>query len=874
MLKSLSRQKNPFFAAIIVLVFMFAMYAAMGFFPFGTNCISWCDMNQQVVPLMLNLKDILAGSDGFFLNNANAGGMNFLAVFFFFLSSPFALIVAFVEKSNMMSFMNILVAFKMALAAGTACAFFDRSFGRSKSVSNIALGFAYGTCGYAMHYYQIIMWLDMMYIFPLLIISMEKLYSEKKPIMYILCLAMAIYLNYYIGFMVIIYVLLSSGCYLLLLTSKEERCEFAVQFCASSVLSALLSAPVWIPSAMQVMDSARMEGLLASLSTGGLSGYSYTTWPLLYCTPMIFAALPFANRWKLSKREDRIIIFWFLLFILTVLPQFIEPINKMWHTGNYMSFPYRYGFMAVFCGLVLTGHTLEELLGDSAQEQETKASIKVWHIIALVAIGVLLFFGEYLFATIGEELFAYTRTLWGNKQSFNGLSAYFAVGVAVFLSQILLVRQNVISREVFSFSVFVMLIIVGVFNFRIYMGSVSQDASGFRSVVELEGKIEDDSFYRVKVAEKLFDVNMIGAAGYNSLAHYTSLTSEEYMFALKKLGYSSYWMEVNSDGGTAFSDALLSNNYTIKRMWQGSPGTVIASTSHYNILKNEITFPPALFSTADPQFLRDLSEGSRVQRQAELSKSLFNESLELFTEYQPTKADDILFYELTISGRAALYFDCFDALSNRLREPINDSYKVSVNGIIIAHSYPSQRQNGILFLGEFVDSQVSVEVEVLKDVTVQSFGVFCLDMNRLAEVAEKTSGTEIDIQGNTVSIDYNAPMDGYLYLSLPNLRGYELVVNGKQSSLYRVHDAFMAIAVTKGTNSIMLRYTPPGLILGIVLFCCGASLTASRMVKGNISKLKNSTLLRLVYIFVIIGITATFITVYVFPPMYNLISKI
>ena len=46
--------------------------------------------------------------------------------------------------------------------------------------------------------------------------------------------------------------------------------------------------------------------------------------------------------------------------------------------------------------------------------------------------------------------------------------------------------------------------------------------------------------------KKYFDVNMVGALGYNSLSHYASFTNESYMFTMKKLGYSSYWMEVNS----------------------------------------------------------------------------------------------------------------------------------------------------------------------------------------------------------------------------------------------------------------------------------------------------------------------------------------
>ena len=51
--------------------------------------------------------------------------------------------------------------------------------------------------------------------------------------------------------------------------------------------------------------------------------------------------------------------------------------------------------------------------------------------------------------------------------------------------------------------------------------------------------------------------------GFPSLSHYTSLTSQDYMFAMKKLGYSSYWMEVGGYGGSLLSNAALSVAYDI-----------------------------------------------------------------------------------------------------------------------------------------------------------------------------------------------------------------------------------------------------------------------------------------------------------------------
>ena len=92
MRKGLKYMASAFSAGGLLLI----LYAMKGLFPFGEFTVSWCDMNQQVVPLLCEFKDILEGKESLFLNLQNAGGMNFWGVFLFFLSSPFTFLFAFV----------------------------------------------------------------------------------------------------------------------------------------------------------------------------------------------------------------------------------------------------------------------------------------------------------------------------------------------------------------------------------------------------------------------------------------------------------------------------------------------------------------------------------------------------------------------------------------------------------------------------------------------------------------------------------------------------------------------------------------------------------------------------------------------------------
>ena len=56
---------------------MMFTFSENGLYPYGGKTISWCDMEQQVIPLLLQCKDVLAGKENFFFSLKNAGGMNF-----------------------------------------------------------------------------------------------------------------------------------------------------------------------------------------------------------------------------------------------------------------------------------------------------------------------------------------------------------------------------------------------------------------------------------------------------------------------------------------------------------------------------------------------------------------------------------------------------------------------------------------------------------------------------------------------------------------------------------------------------------------------------------------------------------------------------
>ena len=71
------------------------------------------------------------------------------------------------------------------------------------------LSVIYAFCGYGMLYYQNNIWLDMMYLFPLLMVAFRELFEKKRIIPYTVMLTLMMIVNYYISYMIVVFIMIS-----------------------------------------------------------------------------------------------------------------------------------------------------------------------------------------------------------------------------------------------------------------------------------------------------------------------------------------------------------------------------------------------------------------------------------------------------------------------------------------------------------------------------------------------------------------------------------------------------------------------------------------------------------------------------------------
>ena len=551
---------------VLTAVFMLVIFAFNGMYPFGDVSIAWSDGFGQFIPLLAEFKDVLDGQSSFFFNFQISGGSNFYGIYLYYLVSPFTFLVKFVNKENLPGFFNILILLKMVTIAFSAAYCFTTLRKKLELFWVVLFSLTYAFCGYVMMYYLILSWPDMLYVFPLLIVGLERIVKERRPLMYIVVLAVSCLLNYYITYMFGIFILLFMGVYLVL-NYKERDCSAVCrQILLGSLLAFLVTAIFWLPSFMQYKYSARGEKtIVQTIASKKLFFHRYeTSLPLLMAQslPLVLVLADLIKRRKRSKENNLYLI----LLGLTVVPFILEPINLLWHTGNYMCFPCRFSFITIFLALLCSAYVLEE----TDTEPKLTASKLVAYGNGVLGIVLLGCASWFVFTILNEnvsKICKYVVTLWGDFQSIKYLSYIFVTIFILYSAVYWAYCRRYISKSLLFIFLSCIFLVESLVNIDIYFVHCAEihKFSNQRKIAayDLCGKIEDNDFYRVKSRGLFHSDNCVGSLGYNSISSYTSLNNYNYMKTMKALGYSGSWMGISSYGGTELTDSLLSIKYEI-----------------------------------------------------------------------------------------------------------------------------------------------------------------------------------------------------------------------------------------------------------------------------------------------------------------------
>ena len=361
----------PLVAAGLGLALYCLSYAFMGVWPIGDKSTLTVDLHHQYAPLISELRAMLLGDGGGALFNFHIGmGAAFIPTFAYYLSSPLNLLMVLLPEAYLTDGIVLMTLIKGAAMAAAFTALVQYLY-RRRTAGMVAVGLLYALSGFSLAYSWNIMWLDVLVLLPVVVLAMEHMLNTGRMLPYILSLALALFCNYYIGFMLCIFLVLYMGVWLLRRRRTiKERLFGCLRFGIGSLWGGALVAFLLLPTAVALGRTSAAGGELGDFLTNfplfdALGRFFYGATPTirsgnlpnLYCgviavlvAPIYFAQSHIPLRRRLS--------FGGLLAVMLFSCALTQP-DLIWHGLHAPNdLPYRFSFLVSFVVLLMVAHVL------------------------------------------------------------------------------------------------------------------------------------------------------------------------------------------------------------------------------------------------------------------------------------------------------------------------------------------------------------------------------------------------------------------------------------------------------------------------------------------------------------------------------------
>lgn len=198
---------NYFWAFIIPALIMLTGYIFLGIYPFGDKSILISDMSQQYVEFYGKFHDIFkSGNFIEIIYSWDAGmGDSFLTLMMYYLMSPLGYIALLFPKEYLPESLLFITLIKIGFCGLSFNYLLLFLFKNKNIIYTLMFSTLYALIGYNIAYSFHIMWLDGIYLLPLVIVGVEKIMSEKKWLVFCLSIFLCFVTNFYISYMIGIY---------------------------------------------------------------------------------------------------------------------------------------------------------------------------------------------------------------------------------------------------------------------------------------------------------------------------------------------------------------------------------------------------------------------------------------------------------------------------------------------------------------------------------------------------------------------------------------------------------------------------------------------------------------------------------------------
>lgn len=840
--------------------------------PFKNHTILRMDLYHQYGPLFAELYERIKDGGSFLYSWNSGGGSSFLGNFYNYLSSPLSLLVLLFSHENIPVAIGIIIFIKATLASATFTLYLKHSLNKHSYIT-AGFGVLYAFSGYFIAYYWNLMWLDAFALLPIVLLGIERIINKGKPLTFIVSLAVVMFSNYYMAYMVCIFSVIYFLYYYFTnyefaATLEDFRLPFekdkkinkgniykirssrffmsGVTFAFGAITAALAVAFALLPTFFILRACSATSGTfpeefqtynsafdfianhLASLDpTIRSSGEDVL--PNVYCsvaTVMLIPLFYFTKSISLREKISTTALLALLYFSFNT-----NYLNYIWHGFHFPNdLPYRFSFMYTFVILVIAFKTLmriqefkpKELLGISfgiviliilVEEIGSKNVDNISILISLV-FAIIYSVGFYIFS---------------NKKYNRQVTALFLFCCLVSEYAIANTDNYVMNQEL-----------------KYYSG----DYQEFEEIKEeIDKHHNSENIYRMELTNLRTRMDPCWY-NYNGVSIFSSMAYEKGANLHQNLGmYGNYINSYTYNMQTPVYNAMFSLDYIVNNMENLTINedmfNLIGGNDTFTAYENKYSLPIAYmvnnsikhwdYDNYDPFFV----QSDYFERACGISNVFENEEIFDISGYSvsdisnPSDGSDAIYFtadysdgsgEITVlilpeeTKNLYLYVDSssldqltVEYLGNEITQNVDDEHYILDLGKCIA------------------DEAVTLRFTVKEGVTdgYADFMLRSVNMDKFIEGYNILKNQSLNIEEFTdtkISGTITAQEDGILYTSIPYDTGWQVTVDGEKidsEELLDIGKALLGINLSSGTHTIEFRYSPKGLKLGIALSVIG-----------------------------------------------------
>lgn len=824
-------------ALISIFVYLFAMICK-GIAPFGKESICYIDCSDGLIPAYTGLWDWLHGRGSFMVSfNLGAGGSLFSSFVLNGFLSPISWLIGIFPRDYIMTGISLLFIVRLALMATTAYFCFKRFFPKISQWILLMFAIVWTFSGWTMVHFTNIGWLDLMILFPLLILSAKQLVEQNKIFWFVIVLSYMLILSYYITYMVLVGTVVVATVYVFTACEKSKRMKVASSLFYAIFISLLISMVTFIPSMVTSLGGHRFVGSnSAEKNELYLYFFSKLAVVIMFALPVVF----FMRLMFKYKQDKRNVLFFMLSFLICGIGLIVEPINKMWHTGSFFCFPLRYGFFLIMILIMGSLYYINKYLLVSEQETSSKQekvaeqtlennpekpkkkkyfnAVQAFLPFSLIfAVGMTVFcmilgIGVQLLRAISFVDFVYYLLMF----AFTYVAIELALRVKNKRLEFGKMKGGVL---IFTLSMIqVVLLMVGYLGapYAEYFDTTSRVNNAF--YIDVSGL---ENGYKIKDKDALYNYNFPYLIDYASMSTWIHISSEEQYQAYHHLGYNTQSTILYSSGGTYMTDLLLGNRYVLSK--------TVLDDDYYTFIK-EFDFKNSKTNEMEKVKLYELALQAR---------SAFTTNVDLSTLID----EKTNLVEIQNIVYKAIFSQTSDIMKNLsvgiVEDAENEKFVVTVYSSvgkilyavsdvgefeIVLNGEKTSLLNGLNDLGVNATSDIEFVIEknatnetafgknFTKEDILTKLGFADFDIATFKTVYENnflTSNVSLETTKDKINISFdNTTGQKYLFVPYVNLANMNVSVNGKQTEVKNAFYNFMTFEIENETNNIQISYSP------------------------------------------------------------------